>query len=138
MSDQSDFPREMPPLVTAKPAGLTTFEYFSEHVVAISALTTLFVGLGSTCMLFGYVFALDRDLLRLVQYSDVLQFGLETIVFLGFGLALASLYGAAFRWSPLRKTFDRWRRPGRWRKATRKWGRSLERSLYSSFRLPLL
>jgi hypothetical protein len=91
MSDQSDFPREMPPLVNAKPAGPKTFEYFSTHIVAISALATLCVGLGSTCMLFGYVFTLDRDLLRLVQYSDVLQFGLETVVFLGFGLAFVSL-----------------------------------------------
>jgi hypothetical protein len=103
MSDQSDIPREMPPLVTANPAGLTTFEYFSEHIAAISALVTVFVGLGSTCMLFGYIVALDGGLLRLIQYTDVLQFGLETVVFLGFGLALVSVYVAAVRWMQQRR-----------------------------------
>jgi hypothetical protein len=103
MSNQSDFPREMPPLFTAKPAGPTRFEYFSEHIAAISALVTLFVGLGSTCMLFGYIVALDGGLLRLIQYSDVLQFGLETVFFLGFGLALVSVYVAAVRWMQQRR-----------------------------------
>jgi hypothetical protein len=95
MSDQ-DFFRSMPPLATKTSPLRDRFEYFSEHIVAISALATLAVALASTCMLFGFVFALDRDLLRLIQYSDVLQFGLETVVFLFLSSCLTGLFGVFF------------------------------------------
>jgi hypothetical protein len=113
MSEQEDLPRNMPNLIISKPNPIKRFEYASTHIAAITAAVTASIGLGATCMLFGYVWALDRDLLRLVQYSDVLQFALETVIFLGFALLALWLYTFVTIWrvrrneSPPKPGFER-------------------------------
>jgi hypothetical protein len=62
-----------------EPVRSLSFDFVLANIGALTAIVTLFLAASATCFLFGYLAAFDRQLPKLVQYSDVLQFAVNVL-----------------------------------------------------------